>query len=184
MTRPDPFGFINTIVDRTLPNGMRVLLLPRPQIPSVALGCYLPVGSILDPQGQDGLINMVARGIGDGTPTRSKETLDEAIDFVGGSYQFSAGMEGSSGGMQFLAEHLPLGLEILADTLRNAEYPADEFTRSRTYLMGQIKAQLERPGDLCERRYVEQLLGGSPYGHNTDGEVATIETLTREDCVA
>ncbi|HYE77231.1 MAG TPA: pitrilysin family protein [bacterium] len=181
--RPDMFGFIEAIHDLQLANGLRLLVLPRPEIPSVALACYLPTGSTMDPAGKEGLANLVARGIGDGTPTRSKEELDETIDFVGGSYQFSAGMEGSSGGMQFLAEHLPLALELMADTLQNPLFPPEEVDRGRKQLVGSIKSQLERPGDLCERRYVEQLLAGTPYGHNVDGDILTLEGMTRDDLV-
>lgn len=182
--RNEMFGFIDAIRDHTLANGLRLLILPRPEIPSVALACYLPTGSILDPTGKEGLANLVARGIGDGTPTRTKEELDETIEFVGGSYQFSAGMEGSSGGMQFLAEHLPLAIELMADTMQHPLFPEDEVERGRKQLIGSIKSQLERPGDLCERRYVEQLLAGTPYGHNVDGDLDSLEAIQRDDLLA
>ena len=177
------FEFINDIRDEVLPNGVRVLLLPRHEVPSVAIGLYLRAGSVHDPADRFGLANLTARGVGDGTLKRTKEVLDEEIDFVGGSYQFSAGMEGSSGGMQFLAAHLPFALDVLADTVTRPMFPPEEVSRGRKQIVGSIQSQLERPGDLCERRYQEQLFHGTAYGHNIDGEIDSVERITRDDLV-
>jgi len=177
------FAFINDIRDTTLANGLRVLLLPRPQIPSVAIGCWLRAGAILDPASAMGLAHLTARGIGDGTPSRTKEEMDEAIDFVGGSYHFSSGSEGSSGGMQFLSEHLPMALEVLADTLQHAHFPDEEIARGKKQIEGGITAELERPGDLCERLFIEAVGQKSPYGWHVEGTLETVPTLTRDAVV-
>ncbi|MCG3151004.1 MAG: putative zinc protease [bacterium] len=185
LTSPESrFAFIQDIQDHTLPNGLRVLLLPRPQVPSVAIGCWLRAGGILDPEPLMGLAHLTARGIGDGTPARSKEALDEAIDFVGGSYHFSAGSEGSSGGMQFLSEHLPLALEILGDTLQHSQFPEEEVARGKKQVEGGIRSELERPGDLCERVFVEQVAAGSPYGWHVEGTLESVPLLSREAVAA
>lgn len=178
------FAFIQDIVDQTLLSGVRVLILPRREIPSFALGFWLGAGATLDPPGHEGLAHLTARGTGDGTPSRNKETLDEAIDFVGGSYHFSAGLEGASGGMQFTSPQLALALDILADTLQHPLFPEEEVERGKRQITDSITAQLERPGDLCERLFQEALGAGSAYGHSVDGTPESIATLNREAVTA
>jgi predicted Zn-dependent peptidase len=65
---PAPSFQLN-VVDHTLKNGMRVLMVERHESPTVALYMLFKVGAVNDPQGKTGIAHMLEHMMFKGTPT-------------------------------------------------------------------------------------------------------------------
>src|SRR5215813_7350273 len=113
----------------TLANGAVLLVVERPAIPIVVLRVSLAAGSVHDPADALGLANLTAELLTRGTARRSAPDLDRAIEFVGGSLEAGAGRDTSSLTLAVLRKDLDLGLDLLAEVLREPVFPEDELKR-------------------------------------------------------
>ncbi len=70
---------------RTLPNGLRLVVIERHGEPEVSLRLMLPAGKLYEPAGKAGLASATADLLTQGTASRSAQQIAAAIDGVGGS---------------------------------------------------------------------------------------------------
>ncbi|MBI2152943.1 MAG: insulinase family protein [Candidatus Rokubacteria bacterium] len=167
-----------------LPNGAVLLVAERPAIPIVVLRVYLPAGSAFDPPQAPGLANLTAELLSRGTARRAGPALDEAIEFVGGSLEASAGRDGATVSLAVLKKDLGLGLDLLSEVLTQPTFPADELARKVKEIQAAIRRSEENPESVASRALGELLYPGHPYGHPVTGTVESVGKLTREQVLA
>ena len=79
--------------EKSLPNGLRVIVATRPGLPLVATDLRIVAGSALDPADRAGLAAMTADLTTRGTTTRSATQISQQIESFGASLGASAGAE-------------------------------------------------------------------------------------------
>ncbi len=179
------FGATTLPAERqVLPNGAVLLVAERPAIPIVELRVSLPAGSVFDPPGAAGLANLTAELLTRGTARRTGPALDEAIEFVGGSLEASAGRDGAALSLSVLKKDLGLGLDLLAEVLTQPAFPEAEFERKVKEIQGAIRRSEENPESVAARALGEVLYPRHPYGHPVPGTVESVGKLTREQVMA
>lgn len=164
-----PFNFPATS-SFTLPNGLAVYVVENHEVPVVAVQLAVRAGT-MDSQH---VADFTAVMLGEGTKTRTKAKMDEAIEFVGGRIGGSATVHVSSLGSRVLKPHLKLALTLLADQVMNPIFPEEALTK----LKGQAKAGLavvkSQPSALAETLFgMVAYPEGHPYGRPfaTEGEI-------------
>lgn len=178
---PDP----ESIVRRTLDNGITVLARDNFLSPSVVLRGYLRVGAVDDPPEKAGLAGFVADMLDHGTQNRTFEELSDAIESIGASLSVSGGLHITSFGTKCLAEDLDHVLEILADVLRYPSWPEEETEKIRGQLITGLQERDNNTRSVANLTFFELAYPeGHPYGRSGDGYVETINAITRDDLVA
>ena len=79
--------------DRTLPNGLRVVVVNRAVTPLVSVALYLRAGAEADPAKLAGLTDLTAGLLDKGTTTRTAPQIAEAADALGGSLGTGASVD-------------------------------------------------------------------------------------------
>jgi zinc protease len=149
------------IVEDGLPSGLRVLLARRPGIPMVELrlGWRLPADLIVRPAATAVLSESLLAG----TSRHDRAGLASAVQRIGGSLH--AGRHGDwfvlAGSV--LAEHLVEMLEIVAEVLGDASYPAAEVAADRSRVAEEVLIDLSRPEVLAGQELRRRLHPGHPY---------------------
>jgi zinc protease len=166
-----------------LPNGIRLLVAPRPAIPIVALRVYLRAGSAFDPAEAPGLANLTADLLTRGTAKRSGPELDRAIEFVGGALEADAARDGTTVSLAVLKKDLDLGLDLLAEVLLTPAFPEDEFKRKVADIEGELRRAEENPESVAGRALALLIYPGHPYAHPVVGTLDSIGKLTRDQVV-
>ena len=64
-------------------NGLKVLLVENPSIPTVSMNASIMVGARYDPESKAGLAIMVSRLLDEGTESRTSFEIADAIESVG-----------------------------------------------------------------------------------------------------
>lgn len=167
-----------------LPAGAILLVAERPAIPLVVVRAYLPAGSAFDLPTAPGLANLTAEMLTRGTARRTGPQLDEAIEFVGGSLEASAGRDGATVSLSVLKKDLPLGLDLLFEMLSAPAFPEAEFQRKVKEIQAAIRQAEQSPETVAARALAEMLYPGHPYGHPVAGTVESVGKLTRDQVVA
>ncbi len=126
-----------------LPNGITVLTRENFVNQSVVISGSLAVGSLLEPDGKDGLADFVASALMRGTRSRDFDALHESLESIGASLSVSGGTHSTGFGGKALAEDLGVLLGILSDVLRNPAFPPDQTERLRGEMLTGLKIQAQ-----------------------------------------
>jgi len=168
----------------TLANGLTVLLLADSANPFVDLRFVVKAGSSSDPAGKEGLADLTASMLTNGTATRSEDDIAGTLDDMGAELGASASVDGIflSGSVVTLdPTHLDTFLTVFHDCLRHASFPEESLTKTRTLTIAGIKRLADSHSALASEAFRAALYGAGPRGR-----MATLESvgaLTREDLV-
>ncbi|MFJ5989992.1 M16 family metallopeptidase [Lentzea sp. NPDC092896] len=173
-------------VDTTLPNGLRVIAVQRATVPMVEVRLRVPFA---DPAGtstgsqHSAVAEILANTVLTGTEKRSRVQIDTELALVGGELDAVVDPERLSFTGNALASGLGTVLEVLADVLTNASYPADEVERERGRLVERITIARSQPSVIAREALQKILYGDHPYAKEMP-EADEVAAVSREDVVA
>jgi zinc protease len=172
------------ITERTLSNGLTVIVAEYHELPLVVFHLHMLGGSAFDPAGKEGVAGLTADLIRQGTTHRTAEELAREIEFLGGSIDGDAGYDFSTVSAEFLRKDLDHGFELFADVALHPAFRPDEFRRVQGLTLAAIVAARENPSTIADRCFQAYLYGHHPYGHPTEGSEASVQRLTTADARA
>ena len=109
-------------VEKTLANGLRVIVVERHGSPLVAAQLLVKNGAEVDPPELAGLSNMTVDLLTKGTEKRSATQIAEAIEALGGSLDAAARWDSSRVGVNVMSAKIGPALEILSDVVRRPTF--------------------------------------------------------------
>lgn len=168
-------------VEKTLANGLRVIVVPKHEIPLVAARLMVKTGAAADPKGRDGLASLTASVLTQGTKTKSAEQIARGVEALGATLDASAGWDSSSIDLSVMSSNLPKAMEFAADAARNATFAKDELERERAQAIDALQVDLRQPRSVATAVASRLIFGETPYGHTLEGTPQTLETITRDD---
>jgi zinc protease len=180
---PRPFHF-PPAESRTLPNGLRVFVVPDHRQPSVAVRLVImSAGTIRDPAGMPGVASMTATMLTQGTTTRSAQQFAQAIDFVGGNISASADDDDTSASLTILSRDLDLGMNLLSDAVLHPAFSDQELSRQRQQALSGLRVEYSDAGYLASAVFDRSVYGSSPYGLPGEGTPDSVRKIKRDDLV-
>ena len=156
----------------TLPNELKVFVVTNRKLPRVAFNLVLDNDPVQEKEFA-GYVDIAGQMLRTGTKTRTKEQLDEAIDFIGASLSTSeSGIYGAS-----LKKHQDKLLELMSDVVLNPSFPESELTRIKRETLSGLASQKDDPNAVAGIVGNVVLYGRNhPYGEPTTEE--TVEKIT------
>lgn len=167
-------------VEKTLPNGLRVIVIDRPGTPLVTAQLVIKNGGEVDPPELAGLGNMVADLITKGTEKRNATKIAEAIEALGGSLYSSARWDSTRVGVDVMSSKAGPAVDILADVVRHPTFKDEEIERLRQQTLDDLTVDLGEPGSIARYVAARIVFGEAPYGHPLTGTPETIARISRE----
>src|SRR5262249_11984916 len=131
----------------TLANGLHVAVDEMPEVESASLGIWVACGTRHESAELNGMAHMLEHMAFKGTRTRSARAIAEEIENVGGSLNAYTGREITAYHASVLKEDTGLGIELVADILRNSVFDPDELQRERGVILQEIGQALDTPDD-------------------------------------
>jgi zinc protease len=165
----------------TLSNGATLLVSEEHQLPMVTMMIEFDAGTRRDPKGKEGLAELTARCLSQGTKDLTATEFDQKSDFMGSSVSVSAGRDYSTAGMTSLKKYQGETLALLAGILMQPGLRDADIERKRAEQVAEIKSAEEQPGYTADVEFVKDLFGDSPYGHPGAGSSESVAKLTNDD---
>lgn len=168
---PAPKVQIGDYTKFELANGLKVFVVENHRLPRVAFSFSF----IFDPSIETpnvGIGNITSTLIGTGTKTRTKDQINEEIDFIGGSLSASSsGIYASS-----LKKHTDKLIDVLADVTINSVFTQEELEKKRTQTLSDLTSQKDDPNSIAENVSSALYFGKDhPYGEfETEKSVKSI----------
>jgi len=171
-------------VEKTLSNGLRVIVIKRSGTPLVAAQLAIKNGGEVDPPELAGLSNLTADLLTKGTQKRSATEIAEAIEALGGSLDSSARWDASRVGVNVISSKIGPATEILADVVRRPTFKEDEIERLRQQTLDDLIVELGQPGSIARYVAARIVFGDQPYGKPLGGTPESIARISRNDIVS
>jgi zinc protease len=166
----------------TLANGVKLLLLPRHEVPLIAFDAVVRGGARLDPAAQGGVASVTAELLTRGAGDRDSYAFADAVEGAGGSLEAGAHAEAIALHGQFLSRDSGLMLELLADALQRPRFEPEELEGVLERRIEFIKAAKDSEPQSLIGYYGRSLLFGShPFGKPIGGSEKSLAQLTAED---
>lgn len=152
-------------------------------IPIVDVSVIVRTGSLVDPEGEEGLARMAARLVRMGTSTRSAEEIDETIEALGASLSVDV----THGTTRFFGSVIQRNfapfLEIIGELLTSPGLRARDLAIIRREALAELLAQRDNDRWLASRAFRTLLFGAHPYARSPLGSARSIRAVRRDDVV-
>lgn len=170
--KPAPVINIGKYQSFTLKNGLKCFLVENHQLPRVSYQITLDNDPVMEGEAA-GYISMAGDLMKKGTSTRTKDQINEEIDFIGASLSASSnGIYGSS-----LNKHQSTMLEIMSDVLMNPIFPEEELEKLKKDMLSNLSANKSDP-DAISDNVADVLRFGKKHPY---GELITESTVKNID---
>jgi zinc protease len=170
-------------LERTLPNGLRVIVTRQTAIPKVSITLTVLSGYSSDPADLTGLASLTADLIQEGTKTKTSRQIRRDVFGMGGSLSAAASQDYTSVSARGLSEFAPRLLDLVADVAMNPTIPEDELAILKGQHLQTVAQQQASPQFVANREFRRALFGGHPYARTSESE-ASLKAMDRGALVA
>lgn len=159
---------LGTFDQFSLKNGLQVIVVENDKLPTLSWTLSFITGPITEGEkaGYTGMVGQVLRG---GTTSKTKEVLDEEIDFMGASVFVGS----SSIGAFSLSKYKEEVLKLMTDFLYNPSFPESELEKAKSQTKTALLQNKDNPNSISG-------VVGSVLNYGKDhvyGELTTAETV-------
>ncbi|MCU7495968.1 MAG: insulinase family protein [Ignavibacteria bacterium] len=151
-----------------LQNGLKVFVVENHKLPVVSFSLVIDRDPIFEGDSA-GYVAMAGELLKTGTKSRTKDQIDEEIDFIGASLSTSStGVSASA-----LTSHTDKLLEIMSDVVINPAFRQEELDKIKKQTLSELASAKDEPETIAERLVQKLYYGqGHPYS-----EFETEETV-------
>lgn len=173
---PPPVIKLGDIKSFELPNGLKVFVVENDKNPVVSYSIVFDIHPVLEGDAA-GVAAIASDLITSGTKTRSKDQLDNDIDFIG------AKLSATTGGIyaSALSKQNKKLIELLSDVILNPDFKQEELDKLKAKTQSELLQEKDDPDAISEN--VKSVLNygkNHPYGELTTEE--TLKNITLEKC--
>lgn len=165
----------------TIDNGLRVASRAMPGFETVAVGLYAEAGSRHEPAHLNGIAHLYEHMVFKGAGARSARELSEAIEDVGGDLNACTEREGTSFSASLLAEHLPLGIELIADMILRPRFDPADLAREKEVVLQELGEARDTPSDIIFDDLWMAAWPDQPLGRSILGDETSLAAITLDD---
>jgi len=160
---PKPFN-VPAHESYTLPNGMKVTLVPYGNLPKVTLSLVLRTGNLNEPADMPGLADMAGKLMKEGTTSKSSKQIAEEAASMGGAVNITVGADESDVTTDVLGDFGAKAVALLADVVQHPLFPESELPRLKTDAERQLSISKAVPQNMALEKFRKILYGDHPYG--------------------
>ena len=172
------------IQEVTTESGFDAWLVQEESVPFVSLEIRFEGGAVLDPDGKEGVTNLMVGLLEEGAGDLDARGFAAAQESLAASFSYDTGHDSVSVSARFLTENMDEAVALLKDSLAEPSFDEDAIERVRAQVMSGLRSAQNDPGEIAERRAAELAFGDHPYARPVSGTLESVPGLTRDDIVA
>ncbi len=167
--------------EHRLSNGFRIVTEHMPGLASASIGVWVNAGGRHETPKQNGIAHFLEHMAFKGTERRTSLQIAEAIEDVGGYINAYTSREVTAYYVRVLENDVALGLDVIADILRNPVLDPNEIEVERGVILQEIGQALDTPDDVIFDWLQEQAYPGQALGRTILGPTERVSTFNRAD---
>ncbi|MCL5966789.1 MAG: insulinase family protein [Deltaproteobacteria bacterium] len=168
----------------TLANGLTVVIRENHSSPVVAVQVWVKAGSTTEPEALAGMSHILEHMAFKGTKRRGPGQIAREVESLGGEINAYTSFDQTVYHITISNRYLAQALDILADTLDNSVFDANELAREKEVILEELRMNEDDPDRVASKALFREAFRVHPYGRPVIGYADTIRKTTREDLVA
>lgn len=174
-------AYAGEVLEKTLPNGLRIVVQENPSSPTVSVNVFIAAGSLDETPETTGLAHFYEHMFFRGTPTLSGLDFKKSIESLGGITNASTAKDMTHYYIALPAEHASKGLSLLADALIRAELSQEGVDVERDVVLEEYRIGENSAGRIAAEKLYKMAYGDHPYGMSTIGTKERLKSYQRVD---
>ncbi|MFC6637267.1 insulinase family protein [Sulfitobacter sp. JBTF-M27] len=170
-----------SLQEHRLSNGFRIVTESMPGLASASIGVWVSAGGRHETPQQNGIAHFLEHMAFKGTKRRTSLQIAEAIEDVGGYINAYTSREVTAYYVRVLENDVALGLDVIADILRNPILDPNEIEVERGVILQEIGQALDTPDDVIFDWLQEQAYPDQPLGRTILGPSERVSSFSRDD---
>ena len=138
-------------------------------------------GAALDPEGREGLANMVSTLLDEGAGDLDSKIFQGRLEDLVITLRFDAGRDNFGGRLRTLVENKATAFELLTLALTRPRFDAEPLERIRSQIFSSLRQEAEDPNTIAGKTLFKTLFPAHPYGRPVDGTLESVATITQTD---
>ncbi len=163
-----PLIQVGNPVKYTLANGLQIFVVRNTKLPTVVASLVINLDGVKEGD-KAGVADMAGQLLKRGTTKMSKEVLDEAVEYLGGSLSTSS----LSATASSLKNNFPKLFELMSDVILHPTLAKEELEKVRIQTLSGIESNKDN-ADAISNNVMNKLVYGSNHPF---GEMATTKTV-------
>jgi predicted Zn-dependent peptidase len=164
-----------------LGSGVRVASDPMAHTQSVAIACFVGVGSRDEPGELAGASHFLEHLLFKGTVHRAAREINRSIDAIGGDFNAYTVRESTVFYVRVPATHVEFATDLLCEVIRRPRFDPGDVEIERNVILGELDGALDSPDDVVFMNLAEAMFLGHPLGRETLGDPDTLERMTTDE---
>lgn len=138
-------------------------------------------GAALDPEGREGLANMVSTLLDEGAGDLDSKIFQGRLEDLVITLRFDAGRDNFGGRLRTLVENKATAFELLTLALTRPRFDAEPLERIRSQIFSSLRQEAEDPNTIAGKTLFKTLFPAHPYGRPVDGTLESVAAITQTD---
>jgi zinc protease len=168
-------------VERELANGLRVIVVPRRNVPLVVARMLFKTGADADPPGKAGVARLTADLIDQMTESRSAGLSARAVESLGAVVAGSVSWDASSVWAVAMTPQFRPAFTLFGEMVQQPVFDPGEVAGMKFQRATAMAASTADPSSLADALASRLLFGTGPYGLPMEGTPETLERIGRVD---
>lgn len=166
---------------KTLENGLRIIIVPKPASPSAAVMVMVGVGSRYEEPQLAGISHFIEHNVFKGTKNRPRRNqIAEEIEGLGGVTNAMTGFDYTYYWAKAAAAQTEKILDIVMDISLNMKFPKKDLEIERGNVIEEINMYQDNPPARLLYDFLEFVWGSQPVGRKIIGTKKIVSGITRQ----
>ncbi|HBC08545.1 MAG TPA: peptidase M16 [Rhodospirillaceae bacterium] len=171
-----------TQIERVVsPGGIEAWLVEDHLNPIISLHLAFRGGSALDPEGKEGLANMVSTLLDEGAGDLDSKAFQQTLEDKSITLRFSAARDSFGARVQVLTEYRDLAFDLLRQAMTKPRFDAEPVSRLRAQLLANLRHESEDADAIAGKTLMKTLYPDHPYGRPTGGTLESVAAIQVAD---
>lgn len=166
------------------PLGVTAWLVEDHTVPIVAIDFAFDGGSSQDPEGKEGLTNLLSATLDEGAGELDSRAFQTRMEDLVIQLSYQEDRDAFYGSMRTLSLNAPDAFEMLRLSVEEPRFDAEPVNRIKTQIIAGLRQDLKDPDEIAARRWSEIAFPNHPYGRPSKGTEETVSALAPEDLKA
>lgn len=167
-----------------LDNGLVVIVARVAKLPLVSVATVIESTSLADPRGKEGLAELTAQALREGTQARNGIHLALDLEKLGTSLETGADWDSTVASMTVLKANLHRAFEIFAQTLTAPAFREEDIERLKSERLAERMQLLDEPRGLADESFSQFLYSpNARFAAPRSGSSRSVKAIGRDDVI-
>ena len=174
-------GHTVNVVRVISPGGIEAWLVSDHLNPIINVRFAFRGGAALDPDGKEGLANMVSGLLDEGAGDLDSQAFQRRLEDLSVVLRFDAGRDSFQGRLKTLSNNKNSAFALLKSAISKPRFDDEPVNRIRSQILAGLRRSSQDPNTVAGLTLANELFPNHPYGRPLEGTRESIKAISRPD---